>query len=62
MPDYRGGMSLGERLARWRMNRKLARGRCDWCGAVLPDTGPLDPYYRGCSQQCVNQLWADGTG
>lgn len=43
-------------LRRWRTASKLRRGRCEWCDAVLPDTGSVDDIYRVCSEDCRSEV------
>jgi hypothetical protein len=45
------------RLARWWMNVKLNRGRCEECGKILPDVHPVKNY-RACSEACAYAIWA----
>lgn len=53
---------MREWLSRWWAHRKLGRGQCEWCGAVLPDDfRKIDGVWRACSQECVTNLWEQRT-
>lgn len=47
-------------LRRFWMNVKLARGRCENCGGILPDVRPI-PNYRACSEACADEIWTAQT-
>ena len=49
---------LLEAIARHRTNAKLKRGRCAYCGAILPDIWPI-PDYQACSEDCADEIWAN---
>jgi hypothetical protein len=48
---------LLEAVRRFQVNVKLSRGRCEGCGAILPDVHPITNY-RACSDACADEIWA----
>lgn len=49
-------------LRRWNERRKLGRGRCEECGAVLRDDHKPRNGWRACSDECYAKLWAHNLG
>ena len=47
------GFMIWGLIQRWNTARKLAKGRCAECAAILPDSGA--PFaYNTCSEECAH--------
>jgi len=51
---------MGNLLRRMVAAYKLSKGRCENCGAILPDVHPI-PEWRACSEACASELWVNAT-